>query len=68
LLATLPAFNEYKTSPALKISGIIKELRSIAQECKKASRESGDEELSEFLLEVSVTLSSFAEVLEEYNQ
>jgi hypothetical protein len=52
----------------LKIGEIVKELRSIAQECKKASRESSAEELSEFLLETSVILSSFADTLAEYNQ
>ena len=57
-----------KESVPLKIGEIVKELRSVAQECKKASRESSDEELSEFLLETSVILSSFADTLAEYNQ
>jgi hypothetical protein len=52
----------------LKIGRIIKELRSIAQECKNAARGSADEELSEYLMEVSVILRSIASVLEEYDQ
>lgn len=50
------------------VGSIIKELRSIAQECKRASRDSPDEELSEYLQEVSVIQTSIASVLEEYDQ
>jgi hypothetical protein len=57
-----------KESVPLKIGEIVKELRYIAQECKRAATESSDEELSEFLLETSVILSSFADTLAEYNQ
>ena len=46
-----------KESVPLKIGEIVKELRYIAQECKRAATESSDEELSEFLLETSVILS-----------
>ena len=50
------------------VGSINKELRSIAQECKIAARAASDEELSEYLQEVSVTLRSIASVLEEYDQ
>ena len=50
------------------VGSIIKKLRSVGQECKQASRDSPDEELSEYLLEVSVILTSIASVLEEYDQ
>ena len=50
------------------VGSIIKGLRSIAQECKQASRDSPDEELSEYLQGVSVMLTSIASVLEEYDQ
>jgi hypothetical protein len=53
---------------ALKIGKTIKELRSIAQECRNADRESTDPELFEFLQEVSQVLNAFADALEEYNQ
>jgi hypothetical protein len=46
----------------------MKELRSIAQECKKTARDCADEELSDYLEEVSVILTSIASVLDEYNQ
>jgi hypothetical protein len=52
----------------LKIGEIIRELRLIAQECENAARESPDEELSEFLREMSAILTSFADALGEYNQ
>ena len=39
-----------KTVELVKIGKIIKELRSLAQECKTASRDCPDEELSECLL------------------
>ena len=50
------------------VGSIIKELRSIAQECKFAAPAAVDEELSEYLQEVSVILRSIASVLEEYDQ
>ena len=50
------------------VGSIIKELQSIAQECNTAARASPDEELSEYLLEVSVILRSIASVLVEYDQ
>jgi hypothetical protein len=50
------------------VGSIIKELRSIAQECKIAALTAIDEELSEYLQEVSVILRSIASVLEEYDQ
>ena len=50
------------------VGSIIKELRSIAQECKIAAPAAIDEELSEYLQEVSVILRSIASVLEEYHQ
>jgi hypothetical protein len=50
------------------VGSINKGLRSIAQECKQASRDSPDEELSEYLQGVSVMLTSIASVLEEYDQ
>jgi hypothetical protein len=52
----------------VNIDKIIKDLRSIAQECKKASRDCPDEELKNYLEEISVILRSIASVLEEYNQ
>ena len=52
----------------MKVGKIIKELRSLAQECKTASRDCPDEELSEYLLEISVIFRSIASVLEEYDQ
>jgi hypothetical protein len=50
------------------VGSIIKKLRPIAQDCKQASRDSPDEELAEYLQEVSVILTSIASVLEEYDQ
>jgi len=50
------------------VGSIIKELRSIAQECKIAARAATDEERSEYLQEVSVILRSIASVLVEYDQ
>ena len=52
----------------MKISRIIHNLRATAQDCKKVAREHTDEELSEYLQEISVTLSAIASVLEEYDQ
>ena len=51
-----------------KIHRIIQQLRSTAQQCKTASRDTPDEELSEYLQEVSVILRSIASVLEEFDQ
>jgi hypothetical protein len=52
----------------LNIDKIIKELRSIAQECKTAARDCQDEELADYLQEITIILRSIASVLEEYNQ
>jgi hypothetical protein len=52
----------------MTIAEIIRDLRSLAQECKNAARDSVDEELSEYLTEMSVDLNAFADILSEYNQ
>ena len=52
----------------MKIRSIIRDLRATARECKKAAREHPDEELSEYLQEISVLLTAIASVLEEYDQ
>ena len=53
---------------ARPVGSIIKELRSIADDCKIAAPAAIDEELSEYLQEVNVVLRSIASVLEEYDQ
>ena len=69
LAQDLVTSNQLSRPPrALKIRRLIKELRSTAQECKSAARESPDKELSEYLTEVSVVLTSIASALEEYDQ
>jgi hypothetical protein len=45
---------------ALKISRIIRDPRATAQECKKAAHEHPDEELTEYLQEISVMLRCIA--------
>ena len=50
------------------IRSIIRDLQATAQKCKKATREHPDEELSEYLQEINVILTSIASVLEEYDQ
>jgi len=52
----------------LKVDQISKELRTLAQACKQAARDRADEELSDYLQEISVMLRSIASVLDEYNQ
>lgn len=52
----------------MKIRRIVKELQLIALQCKTAARDVADEELSEYLVEVSVILSSIASVLQEFDQ
>jgi len=47
---------------------IVKKLRSLAQECRKAARDYADEKLSEYLQEINVVLVSNASVLQEYDQ
>jgi hypothetical protein len=52
----------------LTIHQNIRKLRSIARECNTAAGDYQDEELAEYLKEMSVVLSSMASVLEEYDQ
>jgi len=52
----------------LKLSRIIRNLQTSAHDCEKTSREHTDEELKEYLQEISVILSAIASVLEEYDQ
>ena len=50
------------------IRTIRKDLQSTAHKCKTAAGNCSDEELSDYLLEVSVILKSIASVLEEFDQ
>jgi len=47
------------------VSAIVNELRSVAQKCAAIAHDSVDEELTEYLLEVTAILGSIASVLEE---
>jgi hypothetical protein len=50
------------------IRTILEDLRSTAQKCKATAGDCSDEELSDYLQEVSVILKTIASVLEEFDQ
>jgi hypothetical protein len=50
------------------IRTIREDLQSTAHKCKATAAGCSDEELSDYLLEVSVILKSIASVLEEFDQ
>ena len=52
----------------MKVRQVIEKFRSLAQECQTLAADHPDEELSAYLREISVTLTSIASVLEEYDQ
>jgi hypothetical protein len=50
------------------IRTILDDLRATAQKCKATAGDCSDEELSDYLQEVSVILKTIASVLEEFDQ
>jgi len=51
------------------LRNIIKDIRAVAEQCKSAARDCSDEELSDYLKEVDVILTTIASVLaEEFDQ